>query len=59
MIKTLFALIILGLCLFVALPLFFIAIPGILLIVAIALLFHYLDKAAATPPDNHDDRPRR
>ena len=59
MIKSLFALTILGLCLFAALPLLFIAVPGILLIIAIGLLFHWLGGAADQPPDNHNDQPHR
>lgn len=59
MIKTLLCIAIFIACLFIAIPVIVMALPGVLLIVAIALLFHWLDKAAATPPDNHNDSPRR
>ena len=57
--KTLLCIAVLVACLIIAIPVILMVLPGVLLIVAIALLFRYLDKAAATPPDNHDDRLRR
>lgn len=59
MIKCLFAIIILCLCIVMALPVIMIAVPGILFIVALGLFFRWLDKAAASDPANHDDNPRR
>ena len=57
--KTLLCIAVLVACLIIAIPVILMVLPGVVLIVAIALLFRYLDKAAATPPDNHDDRLRR
>ena len=59
MIKCLIGLAVLIACLIVALPIIMMAVPGILLVIAVMVFFRWLDKAAASNPDNHDDQTRR
>lgn len=59
MIKCMIGLAILIACFIIAAPIIMIAIPGILLVIAVMVFFRWLDKAAASDTDNHDDKPRR
>ena len=52
MIKILLAIAFLIVCLVIALPIFMLAVPGALLIIAIGLFFHWLDKITADSSDS-------
>lgn len=51
MIKILLAITFLIACLVIALPIFMLAVPGVLLIIAIGLFSHWLNKIAANSSD--------